>query len=137
VARGGEVFDVVTAWTEPGKPLRRGEGVQFPEPVGARWARPSSRARPNALVSPIEGEWAAGLARVTSAGTSGVSTRVVGVADNALHLESLALASAALAVASSAYPPGLHHADASAERFLNRALGAGLDVAAYTVDAGG
>jgi hypothetical protein len=134
MARGGEIMDVITAWTEPGKPLRRGEGVQFPEPVGSRWARPSSRARPNALVAPIEGEWAGGLARVTSAGTSGVSTRVVGVADGAVHLESLALASAALAVATSAYPPGLHHADAAAERFLDKALGAGLDVAAYTID---
>jgi hypothetical protein len=134
VASGGEVFDVVTAWTEPGKPLRRGEGVQFPEPVGSRWARPSSRARPNALVAPVDGEWAAGLARVTSAGTSGVSTRIVGVADGAVHLESLALASAALAVAASSYPPGLHHTDAAAERFLAKALAAGLDVAAYTVD---
>jgi hypothetical protein len=135
VARGGEIFDIVTAWTEPGKPLRRGESVQFPEPVGSRWARPSSHARPNALVAPIEGEWAAGLARVTSAGTSGVSTRIVGVADSSIHLESLALASAALAVATSAYPPGLHHADAAAERFLDHALTAGLDVAAYTVEA--
>lgn len=136
MARSGEVFDVTTAWTEPGRPLRRGERIQFPAPVGARWAKPRSGARPNALVAPTEGEWAAGLVRVTSAGTSGVATRIVGVADSAVHLESLALASAALAVADAAYAPGLQHADVAAERFLDKALAAGLDVAAYTVRAG-
>ncbi|MGI9610333.1 MAG: hypothetical protein ACR2NL_08550, partial [Acidimicrobiia bacterium] len=42
MARGGEIMDVTTAWTEPGRPIRRGEAVQFPEPVGILWARPSS-----------------------------------------------------------------------------------------------
>jgi hypothetical protein len=135
VARGGEILGVVTAWTEPGKPLRRGEGVQFPDPVGSRWARKRKGARtPDGLVAPIEGEWAGALARVTAAGKSGVSTRIVGVADSAVHLEGLALAATTLAVSESAYPPGLHHPAAAAERFLERALGAGLDVAAYTVD---
>lgn len=132
-AAGGEVMDVTTAWTEPGRPIRRGEAIEFPAPVGALWARPSSKARPNAMVAPTDSPWAGGIARVTSAGTTGVSTRIVGVADDAIHLEGLALATGAIAVAQSAYSPGLHHPDDAAERFLEIALRAGLDVAAYTL----
>ena len=132
IALGGVVMDTSIAWTEPGTPVRRGEAISFPEPVGPRWATPRPAVHGHtAYAAPIEGDWAAALARVTSAGTEGVITRVVGVADLAAHLEALALAAAVIAV--DLYAPGAHRpADASAI-YLAKALDAGLGVATYTL----
>ena len=132
--RLGEVLDVTTAWTEPGRPLRRGEPVPFPDPVGAQWARARTTPNGRALVAPVDGEWAAALTRVTSAGPGGVTTRVVGVADLAPHLEAIALAAAALGAARGSYPPGTVAPTRAGEAYLRAALEAGLDVAAYTVE---
>ena len=134
-ARGGEILEIAVAWTEPGTPLRRGAAMPFPDPVGARWAR---RVEVDdlgyaAYAAPIRGEWAAAVARVTSASGGGVVTRVVGVADLAAHLEGLALAAGAIAL--DVYASGAHRPAWAAEVFLAAALGAGLDVAAYTVPA--
>ncbi len=132
-ARGGEILEVGVAWTEPGSPLRRGEPIPFPDPVGARWARPSP-TEPGyaAFVAPVLGPWAGAIARVTSASAGGVVTRIVGVADLAAHLEALALAAAALAI--DAYAPGAHRPAWAAESYLAAALRAGLDVAAYSLE---
>jgi hypothetical protein len=125
-------MDEMVAWTEPGKPLRRGEAIPFPEPVGSRWGRPRPADRWRAFAAPVGGEWAAAMARVTSATEAGVITRIVGVADLATHLEALALAAGTLAVARNAYPSGLQRADAAAVAFLAEALNAGLGVATYS-----
>ncbi|MFQ5555353.1 MAG: hypothetical protein ACE5GC_08295 [Acidimicrobiia bacterium] len=131
-ARGGEILDVTIAWTEPGSPIRRGEPIPFPDPVGARWARPRKGAAGyDAYVAPITGDWAAAIARVTSAVESGVVTRIVGVADLAPHLEALALAAGALTLG--AFPPGSHHPVRAAGSYLGAALEAGLEVAAYSI----
>jgi hypothetical protein len=127
----GEVLDVTIAWTEPGSGLRRGEAIPFPEPVGARWARPRRSAGGHAYVAPLPGPWAAAMARVTAATDDGVITRVVGVADFAGHLEAIALAAGAVAAARGAYPPGIVTADEAAGSYLAAALAAGLDIAAY------
>ena len=132
-ARGGTVLDETVAWTEPGKALRRGEAIPFPEPVGSLWARPREAAKWRAFAAPVPGEWAGAMARVTSATDEGVITRIVGVADLAPHLEALALAAGAIAVANAAYPVGLQTPDAAPEPFLAAALNAGLDVAAYSL----
>lgn len=129
-ARGGEVMEVSIAWTEPGTPLRRGEAIPFPDPIGPRWAV----ARPNretykAFAAPVSGEWAAALARVTSAATHGVVSRVVGVADLAAHLEALALAAGVMAI--DLYASGAHRPADAAEIYLAKTLDAGLDVASY------
>ena len=133
-ARSGEPMDVTIAWTEPGRPLRRGEPLPFPDPVGARWgaARPTAVGR--AFAAPIAGTWAGAMARVTSAHSDGVVTRIVGVADLAPHLEALALAAGAIVVASGPVPPGAVTPVAVADDYLAAALRAGLDVAAYTID---
>jgi hypothetical protein len=73
------------------------------------------------------------MARVTSAHEDGVLTRVVGVADLAPHLEALALAAGALAVAGGAFPPGIASPDEGADAYLAAALQAGLDVAAFAI----
>jgi hypothetical protein len=70
------------------------------------------------------------MARVTGATDGGVVTRIVGVADLAVHLEALALATGAMVVAE--YPPGANRPADLAESYLSRALDAGLDVAAHT-----
>jgi hypothetical protein len=131
-ARGGTVMDQMVAWTEPGRPLRRGEPLPFPEPVGARWGRPRPASKWQAFAAPVSGEWAGAIARVTSATDAGVITRIVGVADLATHLEALALAAGALAASRGAYPSGLQRADAAAEPYLAEALNAGLGVASYS-----
>ncbi len=132
-ARGGEILEVGIAWTEPGSPIRKGEPIPFPEPVGARWARPR-QTEPGyaAFVAPVPGPWAGAIARVTSATPGGVVTRIVGVADLAAHLEALGLAAAALAI--EVYAPGAHRPAWAAEPYLAAALGAGLDVAAYSLE---
>lgn len=131
IARTETVLDVTTAWTEPGTPRRRGEPVPFPEPVGPRWAEPRhSDFADRAYVAKIGGEWAAAMARVTGATERGVVTRIVGVADLAVHLEALALATGAMVLP--LYPAGAHRAADQAEIYLAKALDAGLDVAAHT-----
>lgn len=129
-ARGGEVMEVSIAWTEPGTPLRRGEAIPFPDPVGARWATErTTESGYRAYAAPVAGNWAGALARVTSAGGEGVVTRVVGVADHAAHLEALALAAGVLSI--DLYAPGAHRPAYAAEIYLAKALEAGLGVAAY------
>jgi len=132
MARIHNALDTTIAWTEPGTPLRRGEAIPFPDPVGARWAkaRPTDAAD-RAFVARVTGPWAGAIARITAAGEDGVVTRIVGVADAAPHLEGLALAAGLLAA--SAYPPGPQWPAAVAEAYLARALAAGLTVASYAM----
>lgn len=130
VARASSVSDVTTAWTEPGSQLRSGEPLAFPDPVGGLWGRPHG---PNAFVAPVSGEWAGAMATVSSAGTGGTVTRIVGVSDLAPHLEAIALAAGALAVGAGSYPPGIRRPTDAAEAYLAEALGVGLDVAAYSM----
>jgi len=130
-ARSAEVLEIRYAWTEPGRPIRRGEAIPFPDPVGARWAkRRGGDGIAKHFVAPTEGEWAAAMAQVTAATDEGVVSRIVGVADLAPHLEGLALAAGALSVGE--FPYGLVDASIRAEHYLAAALGAGLDVATYT-----
>jgi hypothetical protein len=135
MARADRTLDTTIAWTEPGTPLRRGEAIPFPDPVGARWAKArATAAADRAFVARVNGEWAGAIARITAAGDDGVVTRIVGVADVAPHLEALALAAGLLAVGS--FPPGAQRPGAAAEPYLTRALTAGLTVASYAMTTG-
>lgn len=119
----------LVAWTEPGRSLRSGEAVPFPDPVGPRWGRVRSEgSRTRKVAVPVDGSWAAILARVSD----GTTTRTVGVSDLAVHLEALALAAGSLAVATGAYPAGIARPADAAAAYLFAALGAGLDVASFT-----
>lgn len=131
-----EVLDVSYAWTEPGRALRKGEPLPFPDPVGARWGRPRQGiGNERRYVAPIAGEWAGAMAKVTTGAHDGVIARIVGVADLAPHLEALALVAGTLSIGE--YPYGLVHAEDRAEDYLAAALDAGLDVASYSMEAGG
>ena len=139
VARTEETLELKVAWTVQGRPLRRGEPLPFPDPVGSRWGREVEDADlpaavPTRLfVAPVTGDWAGAMARITGVVDDGVARRVVGVADLAGHLEGLALAAGALTVATGAYPPGLQW-PSTHEEYLEKALTAGLAVATFTVD---
>lgn len=130
VARSGEVLGTMWAWTERGRPLRRGEAIPFPQPVGDRWAR--ERPHPGSgrtFVAPVDDEWAGAMARVTSGSTEGLVSRIIGVADLGAHLDALALSGAALCVAD--YPFGAVAVPDRAEAFLATCLRIGLDVATH------
>ncbi|MDH3729670.1 MAG: hypothetical protein OES13_00895 [Acidimicrobiia bacterium] len=132
-ARSTEVLEEVLAWTQPGRALRRGTAVAFPDPVGARWgtrlpegddAIPTTR-----IVVPLDGDWAGASAQVTCATTEGVVRRVVGVADLAVHLEAIALAAAGATLEH--FPARPCQAVESAEIYLSKTLEMGLAVATY------
>ncbi len=115
---------VTVAWTEPGKPRTRGEDVVFPEPVGAMRAK---RRADGQLVATRDDEWAGAVVRVGSDD----AVRVVGVADNAAHLEALVLAATTLVAADGAYAPGTRSAAEAGEHLLNMLRRVELDFATW------
>ncbi len=139
LTRTDEALEAKVAWTVPGRPLRKGEAIPFPKPVGPRWGREvDGEEQPAPIptrryVAPVPGDWAGACVRLTGLLDDGVAQRVVGVADHAGHLEGLALAAGALAAAAGAFPPGLQW-PATEPEYLNRALEAGLAVATFTLE---
>ena len=115
---------VTVAWTEPGKPKRRGETIVFPEPVGRSVARQRSAGE---LVATVDGKWAAVVAHIGSDD----DRRIVGVADHAAYLEALVLGAVVLAAAAGAYPPGVHRAGDAGEHLLNALDQVELDIATW------
>jgi hypothetical protein len=133
VARTDQVTGTITAWTAPGKPLRRGAAVAFPEPVGARWGEDAGHHDHSIRIRvPIEGEWAGASAAVTGDVDGERVQRVVGVADLGQHLDGIALAAGALAIAEGSISPGVHRPSDHPEEYLAAALRVGLEVAAYS-----
>lgn len=126
-ARVEESAEVTVAWTVPGKPLRRGIAVGFPEPVGARWGRETG----SGVEVPIAGPWAAAAATVRGRVDGSWTERLVGVADDRLHLEGITLAAAALVVARGLASAGRSRPPDFAAAFLSAALGVGLGVATH------
>lgn len=127
-----EILEVTIGWTEPGRPLRRGEPLVFPDPVGGAWGveRPE-RSGFRAFAAPTISQWAGAMAKVTLVTPDGVATRIVGVADLAAHLEALALAAGALTIAG--YGWGAQQPAAAADRYLDAMIAAGLGVATHTM----
>ncbi|MEA3501407.1 MAG: hypothetical protein U9R47_01425 [Actinomycetota bacterium] len=125
----GPDAQLVFAWTEPGTPLRHGEPLTFPEPVGARWGtrrRMTNRRLDNA--APVPDEWAGVIVQ----STTDEVTRTLGIADLATHLEAIALSSGAVLSASGFVPPGAHHPDETADEYLLIGRRIGLEVASFT-----
>lgn len=133
-ARADDVAETVVAWTEEGKPVRTGEPVAFPEPVGARWGkRRRSAGTTTRIAVPVDSEWAGAAATVVGRGPSGLERRIVGVADQVRHLEAIALAAGAVAAAQTDLTGVITPKDL-AEDYLAAALRMGLGIAAYTMD---
>lgn len=125
----GDTAHVLFAWTEPGKPLRHGEAIAFPDPVGARWGvRRSMTNRRLEVAVPVPDEWAGIIVRTSTSEGS----RTVGIADLAMHLEAIALAAGAVIAAQGRIPSGVHTPDACADDYLLAALRIGLDIASFT-----
>jgi hypothetical protein len=117
--------DTVTiAWTEPGKPLRRGEAVTFPDPVGPVWAKERGKGT---LVARTADEWGGAVAMVRGPG----GERIVGVSDLGTHLEALTLASVALLTAGGTYGPTIGDASERGAKLLAKAMEMELDVAVW------
>lgn len=126
---GRGAIPAVIAWTEPGSPLRSGEPITFPDPVGARWGRVRLRNGPTTEVAvPVGDEWAGVVIRVTENG----ATRIMGIADLASHLEALSLAAGAVVMAAGSHQPGRIRPSDVADDYLLAALRAGLDIASFT-----
>jgi len=125
----GRELPVTIAWTEPGRPLGRGIAAPFPDPLGALWAEDRSNGDGvRRLAAPVAGEWAGALVMV---GNPREPERIVGVADDAEHLEAIALAAGAVTVARGRYPGGSVSVDAAAEDYLLAAIAMGLEVAGF------
>lgn len=125
----GPSAEVRFSWTEPGKPLRSGEPVTFPDPVGARWgARRRMTNRRLEIAAPVPDEWAGVVVQTT---TDAV-THTLGIADLATHLEAIALASGAVTAATGLVSSGTHRPEELADDYLLAALRIGLDIASFT-----
>jgi hypothetical protein len=124
----------VIAWTEEGKPVRRGDPVAFPDPVGARWGkRRRSAGTTTRIAVPVDSDWAGATATVVGRTDDGRETRIVGVADQVRHLEALALAAGAVAAIATDLTGVIRPSDI-AEEYLAAALRMGLGVATYTME---
>jgi hypothetical protein len=136
MARTDVDLAVTLAWTDFGKPLRRGEAVPFPDPVGALWGRkqaprPTDTVPTTRLIAYTDGTWAATMARVMGHRGARVVERIVGVSDHGNHLRALALAAGAVAVAEGAFSPGVHRPADAGDTYLAVLLRMGLEVACY------
>jgi hypothetical protein len=117
--------DTVTiAWTEPGRPYRKGEAVTFPEPVGPVWAKERTGGH---LVARTSDVWSGAIVRVQGPG----SERIVGVSDQGAHLEAITLAAVTLLAASGTYDPIIGDALAHGREVLAKAMEMELDVAVW------
>lgn len=117
------------AWTEPGKRLRRGVPVAFPDPVGSLWAKRRKReGRTTRLAAPVDGPWAGAMVTV---GPREDPQAIVGVADLAVHLEAIALAAGVICIGRGIFSPGTWRPVDAAEDLLSTMLDLGLEVAGF------
>lgn len=113
------------AWTEPGRPRRRGVPTAFPDPVGMLW---SKERAPGRLAATTDGEWGGASVVVEGVG----ERRIVGVSDQAAHLEAMVLAATAWIAGEGAYTStGLQPAAEAGAALLDRLINMELDVAAW------
>ena len=128
--------EALIAWTVPGKPLRRGEAVPFPAPLGARWGRrlPARPGQDPSLVLvevPVEGPWGGALAQVAGRPGPRPTQSLVAVADDRRHLEAITLAAGALLVARGGTAPGVSRPEDAAAGYLAEAAHVGLELAGF------
>lgn len=125
----GTGAQILFAWTEPGKPLRHGEPLMFPEPVGSRWGtRRRMTNRRLEVAAAVPDQWAGVIVR----STTNEETRTLGIADLATHLEAIALAAGGVLAASGVLSPGENRPEETADQYLVSALRIGLDMASFT-----
>lgn len=116
--------DVQIAWTEPGRPLRKGTPIAFPDPVGMSWSKQRS---PGRYVAFRDDEWSGAVVRLEGEG----GERIIGVADLGPHLEALVLTATALCVVDGVYDAGVQKASDGGEHLVNRCSSVELDFAVW------
>ncbi len=133
-----EVLEGSVAWTEPGRPFRLGQGVEFPGPVGPLWAKetdkewfPPGPVKTRRLRAPVEGPWAGIVITLSGLVSDGIVSRTLGVSDDREYLSALSLAAGAAAMARNGLPAGLWWAGNFAEPFLEAATSMGLATAVF------
>ena len=123
------------SWTVPGKPLAAGIPVGFPEPIGPLWAGRAGHPLPwpsvTGLAAPHQSPWRGAAARLTIRGAGGERLLVRGAVDDALFLDAVCMAAAALAAARGAYPEGVNGPGDPGGQFMHLARRAGLETAAF------
>lgn len=126
------------AWTVPGRPLGAGLPVTFPEPMGPQWAGRDESPLPwpsvTCLAAPVHSQWMGIAIRMRTYEDGGERVRTLGIADEAAFLKGLCLASATLAAARGAYPPGVSTPGDPGGVFMRLARAAGLEIAEFIPD---
>ncbi|MFQ5967447.1 MAG: hypothetical protein ACE5MI_07535 [Acidimicrobiia bacterium] len=122
------------AYTVSGAPLRRGEQLRFPSPVGTLYGRPPQGASlPSGLdrvwEAPTHDQWAGVLVWRAQDGSP---QRVLGVADDRGFLAAIALAAATVAAGRGAYRSVPGYAFEAPAALVEVAVGSGLTVASYS-----
>ena len=108
------------AITAPGTPLRSGTSVAFPPPIGRLRAVSNSAGL---LVAPTSGDWGGVVVEAAS--------ETIGVADQAAFVNAIALASAAIIMATTSNEPGIVDVGSIADHYLEIAEAAGLEIARF------
>jgi len=110
----------VVATTRAGTPLRKGTRVVFPPPVGPLKAL---QRRDGLFVAPTDGDWGGLIING--------DRRSIGVADHAAFLAGIALAAAAVVMATLQLPIGAVRVGDVAGPYLDAAENAGLEIATF------
>ena len=108
------------AITAPGTPLRSGVAIGFPPPVGRLRSHPPSEGL---IIAPTSAEWAGVVVETPS--------RTIGLADQGAFLDAIALAAAAIVMATESHEVGLVNLPSIADRYLDIAETAGLEIASF------
>ena len=132
---GSPPAETQLSWTVPGKPLSGGVPVGFPEPVGPLWAGRAEHPLPwpsiTGLAAPHRSPWRAAAARLKIRSGEGEHLLVRAAVDDALFLDAVCMAAAALAAARGAYPEGVSGPGDPGGQFMHLARRAGLETAAF------
>ena len=108
------------AITTAGTPLRTGVAIDFPPPVGRLRSNPPSDGL---ITAPTSAEWAGVVVETSS--------QTIGVADQGAFLDAIALAAAAIVMATESHEAGLVDVTSIADRYLGIAETAGLEIASF------
>ena len=133
--RSAEPFRARLAWTVPGRPLRAGRAVAFPEPVGSLWAGWGENPLPWPDVAccpaPTDSAWKAVRIDLEFLDAEGGGSLVHGVSDEASFLDAVCFGAAILAAARGAYPPGVNGPGDPDGVFVRLAQDAGMQAARF------
>lgn len=122
------------AWTVAGRPLRAGQAVTFPEPVGPLWAgrHPTDGTKATCYVAPTDSGWGAVRVDLMVGDGNGGRRMVLGISDHHDYLKAAGFGAAIMAAAKGTYSAGLSRGPGDSKGvFMEIAQEAGLRVARF------